>query len=164
MFTITVCNSLAETRCYDRAASVQSRTENFSSKTEIRALGSASRIVLRSLRRSRENFRESSQLAAASSRGFESRERGWIRFFALRRTIISFAYLRSVDRWRRARRHRPVAARRRSTSTEQLFCANPVASTSKRRGCVLSFSLSLSFSPPPASLPPRSTSCRAFFL
>lgn len=57
---------------------------------------------------------------------------------------LVLAYLRSVDRWRRARRHDPVAARRRSTSTEQLFCANPVASTSKRRGRSLS---------PPPTLP-----------
>lgn len=47
--------------------------------------------------------------------------------------IMCLAYLRSVDRWCRARRHGPVATQRRSTSTEQLFCANGVASTSKRR-------------------------------
>lgn len=47
--------------------------------------------------------------------------------------IMSLAYLRSVDRCCRARRHGPVATQRRSTSTEQLFCANGVASTSKRR-------------------------------
>lgn len=46
--------------------------------------------------------------------------------------IMCLAYLRSVDRWCRARRHGPVATQRRS-STEQLFCANGVASTSKRR-------------------------------
>lgn len=47
--------------------------------------------------------------------------------------MMILAYLRSVDRWCRARRHGPVATQRRSTSTEQLFCANGVASTSKRR-------------------------------
>ena len=100
-----------------------------------------------SSRQSRENFRESSRLTTASSRGLAPRT-GVDPF---RRTLISsFAYLRSVDRWRRARRHRPVTARRRSTSTEQLFCANPVASTSKRRGRVFSLSLS---SPLSLSLP-----------
>lgn len=49
------------------------------------------------------------------------------------RMIVNLAYLRSLDRWCRARRHGPVATQRRSTSTEQLFCANGVASTSKRR-------------------------------
>lgn len=100
-------------------------------------------------------------LAAASSRGLALRTgMDPVRSrFAGRQSPLS--YLRSVDRWRRARRHRPVAARRRSTSTE-LFCANLVASTSKRRGRVLSFSLSLSLLVTPFH--PRAAPRRAFFL
>ena len=66
------------------------------------------------------------------------------------RMIMNLAYLRSVDRWCRARRHGPVATQRRSTSTEQLFCANGVASTSKRRE-------RSSLTPRASLLPPRTT-------